>query len=208
VIRSGIYHLVSCPKGHELLSSSDGVSFSQRAQRCVACGKDQYIINTSSSLFRCQPCPAGAECNSSDLKSKVQGATWAVSGTKGQYILESCPPGYELQNTVEGVFSYAIQQCQTCSARYYCPGAAASRLPCPEARFSPSGASTADECADVVFVETVVVISMSVADFDPLKRRALVTAFAVACEVPVDHVEITSFVPTPTKSEESIQVQA
>jgi hypothetical protein len=205
MVSSSIFLLIDCPKGHALISSSNGLTFSQQAQQCIPCGKEQYIINTSSSLFHCQPCPAGAQCNGSDLTSRVQGGIWTVSSI-GQYILESCPPGYELQNTVGGVFSHAIQQCQTCPARYFCPGARATRLPCPGAGFSPSGSSTVDSCADMVLVESVVVIPMSVANFDPLKQRDLVFAFALACAVPVDYVEITSIVPFSTRSEVSIQV--
>jgi hypothetical protein len=206
VVSFGIYLLVGCPRGHALISSSDGVSFSQGAQRCVACGNNQYIINTNNSLFSCQPCPAGAECDGSDLKAKVQGSIWLVSNLTNQYVLDSCPPGYELQNTVGGVFSYAVQQCQTCPTRYFCPGAAASRLPCPGAGFSPSGSSSVGSCAAVVFVESVAAIPMSVADFDASKKSGLITAFALACSVPIDHVAITSVNPSRRRSKVSIQV--
>ena len=140
------------------------------------------------------------------MKAKVQGSIWFVSNLTNQYVLDSCPPGYELQNTVGGVFSYAVQQCQTCPARFFCPGAAASRLPCPGAGFSPSGSRTVGSCAAVVYVESVVVIPMSLADFDASEERGLVTAFALACEVPVDHVAITSVSPFHQRSEVSIQV--
>jgi hypothetical protein len=206
VVSSGIYLLVACSKGHALVSSSDGVSFLQGAQRCIACGKNQYIINTNNSLFSCQPCPAGAECDGSDLKAKVQGSIWSVSNSTKQYVLDSCPPGYELQNLVGGVFSYAVQQCEICPTRFFCPGAAASRLPCPGSSFSPPGSSTVGSCADVVIVESVVAILMAVADFDASKKRAFVSTFALACGIPGDHVVITSITSSHQRSEVSIQV--
>ena len=205
---SGIYLLVSCPKGHALVSSRDGVSFSQGAQRCDACSKDQYIINTNSSLFTCQACPAGAECDGSDLKPKIPGSMWFVSNLTDQYVLESCPPGYEIQNTVGGIFSFAVQQCQICPARYFCLGASASRLPCPGQGFSSPGSSAVGSCATVVFVETVVAVPLSITGFDVSKQRALVTAIALVCEVPVDHVTITSIIPSLQRSEVFCQVRS
>jgi hypothetical protein len=209
VVSSGIYLLVGCPKGHSLISSSNGVSFSQEAQRCSACDRTQYIINTNNSLFSCQPCPAGAVCDGSDLIARVQGSIWTVSNLTGQYILTSCPPGYELLNTAGGVFSYAVQQCNVCPTKFYCPGAASSRLPCPEGSFSPSGSSAISACAAVVLVEAVAALPLSVVEFDSSKQRGLVTAMAYTCEVPVDHVAITSISPSRrTAAEASIKVKS
>jgi hypothetical protein len=206
IVSSGIYLLVYCPKGHALVSSRDGVSFSQGAQRCVACGKDQYIINTNSSRFSCQPCPAGAECDGSDLKAKIPGSIWSISNLTDKYVLESCPPGYEIQNTVGGIFSFAVQQCQICPAKFFCPGASASRVPCPGQGFSSPGSSAVGSCATVVFVETVLAVPLSAIGFDALKQRALIATFAIVCEIPVYHVAITNIIPSLQRSEVFSQV--
>ena len=206
VISSSIFLLISCPKGYELISSSNGISFSQEAQRCRACGSNQYIINTNTSLFSCQPCPAGAVCDGSDLIGRVQGSIWVASNLTGQYQLKSCPPGYEQLNTAGGVFSYAVQQCSICPTSFYCPGAASTRLPCPEGGYSSSGSSAVGACVAVVLVEAVVALPMSIAEFDHSKQRGFVTAVAYTCGVPVDHVSITSISPTRRAAEASIKV--
>jgi hypothetical protein len=206
VVYSGIYLLTGCPKGHALISSSNGVAFTQEAQRCSACGSNQYIVNTNSSVFSCQLCPAGAVCDGSDLKARVQGSVWTVSNETGQYILTSCPTGYELLNTAEGVFSYPVQQCNICPTRFYCPGATSARLPCPEGSFSPSGSSVISACTAVVLVEVVVSLALSVVDFDASKQRGLVIVLADTCNVPLDHVTITSISPFRRTNDASIQV--
>jgi hypothetical protein len=207
VISSGIYRLVGCPKGHALVASSDGISFSQEAQRCSPCGGNQYITNTNSSITSCQPCPAGAECDGSDLKGKVQKSVWMVSNQTGQYILVSCPPGYDLLNTAGGIFSYAAQQCTICPTKFYCPGAAPNRLPCPEGKFSTPGSSTIDSCVNMVLVDVVIALPLSVSDFDSPKQHGLVTAVAYTCGVPVDHVSIISITPSRRTAGASVQVQ-
>mmetsp|Transcript_4921 Transcript_4921/g.10911 ORF Transcript_4921/g.10911 Transcript_4921/m.10911 type:complete len:912 (+) Transcript_4921:5124-7859(+) len=206
VVSAGIYLLVGCPKGHALISSIDGISFSQEAQRCSACGSNQYITSTNNSLFSCQPCPAGAVCDGSDLKARVQGSVWVVSNLTGQYVLVRCPPGYELLNTAGGVLSYAVQQCSICPTKFYCPGAASSRLPCPEGSFSPSGSGALRACVAVVLVEVVVALPLSSLDFDSSKQGGFVAALAYTCEVPVDHVTITSISQSRQRAENSITV--
>jgi hypothetical protein len=208
LVSSGIYLLVGCPRGHALISSRDGVTFSQEAQHCSACGSNQYIVNTNSSLFSCQQCPAGAACDGSDLKASVQGSVWMISNLTGQYVLTSCPPGYELFNSAGGVFSHAVQQCNICPAKFYCPGAASSRLPCPEGGFSPSGSTVIGACADVVLVEASISLPLSVTDFDSSRQRGFVTALALTCEVAVDHVSITSIQPSRRAADALIKVQS
>jgi hypothetical protein len=138
----------------------------------------------------------------------VQGSVWTVSNLTGQYVLSSCPPGYELFNTAGGVFSYAVQQCNLCPIKFYCPGSASSRLPCPEGSFSPSGSSAISACVAVVVVEAVVALPLSEVEFDSSKQRGLVTALAYTCAVREDHVTITSISPSRRLLETSIKVQS
>jgi hypothetical protein len=146
-------------------------------------------------------------CDGSDLKAKVQGSVWMVSNLTGQYVLTSCPPGYELLNTAGGSFSYAAQQCNVCPIKFYCPGAAFSRLPCPEGSFSPSGSNSISSCVAVVLLEAVVALPLLEVEFDSARQRGLVTALANTCEVPEDHVTITSISQSLRKMEMFIKVQ-
>ena len=59
-VSHGIYKLVSCPAGHQLINSSDGSSkgiFSQESQFCKPCMPGQYIIDPKNGI--CQDCPDG-----------------------------------------------------------------------------------------------------------------------------------------------------
>ena len=56
----GIYKVVGCPAGYQLINSSSGTSqgiFSSDLQQCKACLPGQYIINPDIDI--CQECPAG-----------------------------------------------------------------------------------------------------------------------------------------------------
>ena len=59
-VSHGIYKLVGCPAGHQLINSSDGSSkgiFSQESQFCKPCMPGQYIIDPKNGI--CQDCPDG-----------------------------------------------------------------------------------------------------------------------------------------------------
>ncbi len=56
----GIYILIQCPAGHQLINSTAGTSsgiFSSNLQQCRPCLPGQYIINPNSD--DCQDCPPG-----------------------------------------------------------------------------------------------------------------------------------------------------
>ena len=56
----GVFRLMSCPAGFQLVNSTDGTSkgtFSSVTQQCKACLSGQYIINPDTDS--CQPCPPG-----------------------------------------------------------------------------------------------------------------------------------------------------
>ena len=62
-LRNGIYVLLSCPPGHQLINSTDGTSsgtFSYAEQQCRPCLPGQYILDPNHDS--CVDCPAGTVC--------------------------------------------------------------------------------------------------------------------------------------------------
>ena len=62
-ISHGIYRLIKCPSGHQLINSTDGTSrgiFSNDIQNCKPCSPGQYIIDPNIDV--CQNCPVGESC--------------------------------------------------------------------------------------------------------------------------------------------------
>ena len=56
----GMYFLIGCPEGFQLINSTSGTSsgsFSNRNQECRKCGAGQYIINPNTD--QCNQCPPG-----------------------------------------------------------------------------------------------------------------------------------------------------
>ena len=189
--------MVGCPPGHALVSSftasgSGRNAFAQEAQRCVQCATDQYILDPNSSLVSCQPCPIGATCDGITLHAKVQGSVWMAMNTTGQYVLASCPPGYELLNSVGGIFSYTVQQCSLCPPSFYCSGASVGKLSCPGGSFSPAGSSAIGACTPAVLVSAVISLPISAPEFDTGLQIGFRNALAYTCGMAVDRVVITS----------------
>jgi hypothetical protein len=210
-VSAGFYLLVGCPPKHALVSSfADGGKgvFSQEAQRCTQCSTNEYILDTNNSLVSCQPCPVGATCDGPTLQPKVPGSIWEARLVTGQYILVSCPPGYELINTDGGVFSFTAQQCSLCPPRFYCSGAATGRQSCPRGSFSPAGSSTASACVSAILVEAILALAISVQAFGPSLQLGFRNALASTCQLAVDHIVITSVSASSSRriTAESIQV--
>ena len=196
-VSGGVYLLVGCPPGYALVSSFASVGtgqgvFAQDAQGCVKCDSNEYILNTNSSLYTCQPCPIGATCNGFTLQPKVAGSSWLAKNSTGQYVLISCPPGYELLNTVGGVFSFTAQQCSLCPSSFYCLGAASGALPCPSGSFSPAGSSSNGACAVAVLVQAIIALPIAASAFDDKLQLGFRNALAFTCQVAVNYVTITS----------------
>ena len=53
VLENGIYVLTSCPDGHQLVNSFNGI-FNQAAQNCLKCQPDEYVLNPNSSDYSCK----------------------------------------------------------------------------------------------------------------------------------------------------------
>mmetsp|Transcript_4944 Transcript_4944/g.15471 ORF Transcript_4944/g.15471 Transcript_4944/m.15471 type:complete len:348 (-) Transcript_4944:821-1864(-) len=183
-IRQGMYMLVGCPRGYQLVNSIGGV-FSHDVQDCVQCGSTQYIVDSNNSAFECQNCPLGAICDGSTFTSRVAGAVWTVDSS-GRYMLKNCPPGYQrLASTVDA------QQCDQCAALHYCEGGTAAAVACKDGTYAPPGSNSSSACQSSVMVEVVVGLPLSKDQFGADQESSFVDALAAAARVSSDRVYIS-----------------
>ena len=183
VVDGGMYRLLSCPPGYQLFNMIGG-QFSQDVQQCIACSKDQYIINPNSSAFSCQTCPSGASCDGSNLFGLVPGSVWVVDIATGRYVLTSCPPGYEIARQA--------QECSFCAPGYYCLGGAETAQPCPLGYFSKKGANSSSSCTPTSLISMVVSLPMSKGNFTSEVENKFVTALSWTADVATDSIVVNS----------------
>jgi hypothetical protein len=190
--RAGMFVLISCPPGHSLKNTA-GSAFSQAAQNCVACkGGTDYILSPNRSDFECQRCPVGAVCDGSSLVGAVPGSVWTPNMAFGQYLFQSCPPGYEMADAGSGDAFLAVnQQCSPCPVSFYCPCGSSARLACPLGLFAPPLSNSSLSCAAAVFVALAVTFPMSPDDFER-DRQGFVRALALTTGVDISSVLIRS----------------
>ena len=186
VVDNGFYRLVDCPSGHQLINSIN-FQFDPNVQQCLPCSTSQYIIATNDSKFICQPCPVGARCNGSALIGLVQGSVWVVDDETGQYILVSCPAGYELLATTQD-----SQQCSLCPPGSYCPGGVSQSVSCQSKTFAPAGANSSDACLPAVFVTISFLLSMDASQFTTDKYKQFQDALAAAGGIVPGRVTVES----------------
>ena len=171
VPEGGMFLLISCPAGYQLINSIGG-HFSHDNQQCLACREGYYILDSNNSLYECQQCPAGAQCTDHVFTSRLNGAIWQADFVQGVWLLEGCPPGYELQPSIEN--------CSLCSAGHFCAGGSAAAAVCPLNMFSAPGSNSSMDCIPVVFVSLVfsipVLASAATADTKELFVDALAAA--------------------------------
>ena len=191
IIENGIYKLISCPPGHQLLNGGD-VSFA--LQQCVPCQSNQYILNSNMSNYTCQNCPVGAECDGISLMALVPGSVWEPDALSGQYLLSICPPGYFLINTLQnGRFSYVNQECSLCPAFYFCTGGSNPASVCPQSQFTTPGANSSDLCSEVTVVAMAVFLPMASSEFTAQRQKSFRTALAFTSKQNLGRVVIQSF---------------
>ena len=200
VIENGMYKLISCPPGHQLVNSIYGV-FSHDAQDCRACKASEYILNPNSSSVSCQACPTGATCNGISLTGLVAGSEWKCDVVSGLCSLASCPPGYMLQQT-----SQLAQQCSICPASYYCVGGASASAQCPSGTFAPAGSNSSMACMSAVFISVVISLPVTKDQFSAEMQNPFQAALASAGGVTQEFVTIISV--TPSRRSGSIQVSS
>ncbi len=186
MISSGMYKLVACPDGHQLVNKVAGV-FSHDMQNCLPCASDEYVLNTSNPDLSCEKCPVGAKCNGNSLTSLVDGAVWFGDTNTGIYHLKSCPAGYEMQvATLDG------QQCVYCPAASYCVGGNSPRAACPEGTYSPPGANVSSSCMTVIYVALSLTLPLTREEFTSAQQSSFQQALAAAAGVGVGYVTISS----------------
>jgi hypothetical protein len=186
IISGGMYKLVGCPAGHQLVNSVAGV-FSHDVQNCLACASNQYILNSNNANISCEKCPVGALCDGNSLKSLVDGAVWAGDMRTGVYYLRSCPAGYEMQSaTLDG------QQCVLCPAASFCLGGDKPRSACPDGTYCPPGANASSACITVVYISLIVTLPLTRDEFTTVQQNNFQQAVAAAAGVGVGYVAISS----------------
>ena len=126
-------NLSVCPEGSILVldQPSPGSQTSARPGACSRCGPGTYSVDplkgTSTSGPSCLDCLSSAKClGGHDVNFTI--GTWTVSG--GMYRLEACPPGHQLINSIDGVFSHDVQTCQACPASDYILSTTLSNISC------------------------------------------------------------------------------
>lgn len=170
----GVYRLVGCPAGFQLVNAVDG-AFSNQIQRCARCGASQYVIDPNSPNYTCQDCPAFLNCSGAAPRGRYPGAQWAVDPRAGAYVLTGCPAGYAMD--------VPRQDCVLCPPLYYCPGGGSPRLQCPASTFCPAGAKASGDCAPSVLVGLQVTLPLALQDFHAAAQRRFVGAAAAAARV-------------------------
>jgi hypothetical protein len=204
---TGLYILEACPFGYERFGGGGSSnSQNQLSQRCSSCSVTQYIIN---STYNCQQCPVGAICDGVTLRPRVSGSVWLPDYTLGQYLLTTCPPGYQIE--LAGRANLALQQCSLCPAGSYCIGGAASSTQCPLDTFSHAGSSASTACVPAIFVQLVAVLPCTKAFFET-KQATFAICIASMVQLSTDEVIVDQVIPVVYRrigaSSLAIQVQS
>ena len=90
-VSDGMYILLDCPLGYQLINSTTYTSygiFSHDEQQCKACKQNEYITDQ---LQSCQTCPTGAKCDAGQLTGSA-GSYWRREGDRLRVY--KCDPGF------------------------------------------------------------------------------------------------------------------
>jgi hypothetical protein len=184
VAEAGMFMLTGCPLGYQLINSLSGI-FSHDNQQCLVCSDGYYILNSNNSQYVCQQCPEGAECINHVFTSKVKGAVWQADVISGVYRLKSCPPGYEMQPS--------IQNCSPCSSGSYCIGGSAPGALCSLGSFSDPGSNSSSACFPAVFVAVIVSLPIMPDEATVHTKQHFADALAATVGTTADRVLIDSW---------------
>ena len=118
-----------CPPGFFLQLSSFNVG------GCVWCQPGTYSVSplAASKGIRpsCLNCPADGLCLGGN-KVEFRLGEWIIANEGAMYRLKSCPDGYELINSINGVFEHDIQRCSKCQSNEYVLDSSNSFFSCTE----------------------------------------------------------------------------
>jgi hypothetical protein len=114
-----------CPQGYIL--ALDQEEEANGSAVCTRCKSGTYSVSplapgSPTAFPACLSCPAGGDCSlgGSDIRFRDE-ETWRV--IDGEYILVSCPSGYQKINSTAGTstgkFSSILQQCKVCLPEQY-----------------------------------------------------------------------------------------
>ena len=129
---NGMYVLIACPYGFQLVNSTTGTNhgtFAHDLQQCLKCPTGTYIINPN--VGQCQTCPKGALCKSDlscafvyspSFQCPTPGDSivgdWVIADSSNIFALIGCPAGYSLESTSK-VGSADLQMCKPCGVGQY-----------------------------------------------------------------------------------------
>jgi hypothetical protein len=197
-VSNGMYKLVGCPAGYQMINAVGGL-FSNQIQQCSRCGPDEYILDSSNTNYSCKPCPKFLICNGIHIENRYSGATVAVDYNVGLYLLSGCPAGFEVSSDQ--------QDCTICAPLFYCTGGIAAKLQCPQETFSPTGSNSSNYCVSSVFVNFVVLLSISMQDFDIVNQEKFILSVAKATRMDTNRVIIVSVTPSSTRRDVGVDIQ-
>ncbi len=199
-VYDGLYTLVGCPQGYQLINKMDGL-FSNQAQHCLKCGPNSYILDSSNENHSCQPCPEFLICDDNQIRGRYLGGQISVDYIAGLYRLSGCPSGFEITSD--------LKDCSICPKLFYCTGGIAAKLPCPRHTFSFTGSNSSSSCVVSVFLSLVVVLPVSMQQFGIASQEKFVSAVSTATGLSADRVILVSFAPLSTgRSISGVNIQA
>ncbi len=215
IASDGIYRLILCPQGHQLVNSIDGTSngeFSQVSQRCKPCLSGQYIIDPNINL--CEDCPAGAHTSFPTIirdilpKNNFQISLAPLKEIRPYTAVTgaSCPDGTSFLPNIAGSewkaiggiyslvscppgYELVLQECMLCPASSYCLGGSAAPIPCPEELFSSPGSNSSSCCRPVVFVIISISFRVFVQDFSSSEHEKLKQGLVLVSNIPPGDIE-------------------
>ena len=91
IVDDGIFKLVGCPRGCQLVNKNTFGLFAQESQICTVCAANEYILNSDDADMSCNRCPIGAVCNGSWLHGLVNRSVWLPDNRTGLFVLTKCP---------------------------------------------------------------------------------------------------------------------
>ena len=141
-----------CPRGYVLVLDLLGRG------SCSECSAGTYSIYPLAGIpagkASCLTCPPQATCSAGANVTFSLGSWQVINGI---YRLVSCPPMHQLVNSINGVFNHDIQQCVACQNDQYILDSNNSAFSCQSWTYS-------------AYVEVVVSLQISLADFSPSKQ--------------------------------------